>query len=153
LLNISSAIQNLYSGITNNTIESNTIVPPLLKLQESLYYFVWGVPTDGPTGYRNLGSNSSIKAYYATSTTNFWVDNFSLNANDKTDITNAVNLITSLNSNLGNNINLVLNNPDVQNLRNSLRGFGTLSSQLQAQQMALAVKLGQMGFQINQPTV
>jgi hypothetical protein len=159
LLNISSSIKQLYGDISGNIITSSTNVPPLLKLQESLYYFVNGVPENITVqGYKILGTANTIQAYYINETNNFWYNTFSLNNTEKTDITNALNLINSLNSNIGNNVNLVMNNPDVQNLRNSLLGFQNLNNSLLSAQLALASRLGGLGFtftftqQVNQPS-
>lgn len=146
LLNISNKVSQLYAGISGSTIANSTSDKPgrLLMLQESLYYFANGAPAlNSETGKYYLYSLPTVSAYRE-----FWTDNFDLIASDKADLTRANNLIKSLQSNASNNINLVMSNPQVRQLQNSLAGFKDLSLGLQQAQLNLVQKLALIGFKV-----
>lgn len=160
ILSMSSKLNTLYGTITFTTVELNGIstlhpvnpntVGALFKLQESLWYFADGLPnisstssSDGITYYQ---SYSNLAYWFPAS---FYTDNFDLTTTDQNDLTAALSLITNLNNNMGDNINMVINNPDVVNLKNSLGNFNDFNNSLIAAKNNFIFKLGLAGFKLS----
>ena len=161
VLSMSSKLDSLYGSLTPDTgvtitYNSNNINPinsssvgSLFKLQESLWYFAQGLPTisaigsDTNTYYRSWSSST----YWFSA--DFYTANFDLNSSDRNELNAALSLITNLNNNMGQQVNMVMANPDVQNLQASLGKFNNLSSGLSAAMNAMMYKLGSVGFVIS----
>lgn len=165
VLTMSTRLNNLYGTITFDTnvtisyggVNYNPVVPSsvgaLFNLQENLWYFADGLPlvsvdVSGATYYQSW-SNSAywfISSYYA--------DNFDLSASDKNDIDSAYQLIDSLNNNIANSVNIVMANPNIQDLQSSLSNFCTYSDNLTAAKENLIYKLASIGWKLSfRPTV
>lgn len=160
VLSMSSKLDSLYGSLTTNTgvtisYDSNIINPinsssagPLFNLQESLWFFAYGLPTISATGsdtntYYRSWSNS---AYWFSA--EFYSANFDLNSADRNELNAALSLITNLNNNMGQQVNMVMANPDVQNLQTSLGKFNVLNNGLSVAMNAMIYKLGVAGFVI-----
>jgi hypothetical protein len=164
LMRVTTQVQNLYGSaaqgtpisLTINQSTSNYYVASpsnkpgvLLMLQESLWYFADGLgatATDGEKTYVKFRSATNIVAEQTDY--NSW---FGLSTEDQANLDAALNLVNSLNSNLASNIQLVLNSPDVVNLKNTLNSFNSLTTGsygLQNARAQLAHNLGLLGFKI-----
>lgn len=163
VLSMSSKLDSLYGSLTPDTgvtinYESNTINPinsssvgSLFKLQESLWFFAYGLPTISATGSDTSDNNTyyrswSNSAYWFSA--DFYSANFDLNSADRNQLNAALSLITNLNNNMGQQVNMVMANPDVQNLQSSLGKFQNLNTSLSAAMNAMIYKLGMSGFVI-----
>lgn len=161
ILSMSSKLNSLYGNITLVTSvtishNSNTYNPvnpssvgALFKLQESLWYFAEGLPSVtavGSNGTTYYQSFSNSQYWFAES---FYVSNFNLSTSDQNDLSAALTLISNLNNNISDNVNMVINNPDVVNLQNSLNAFNGYNSNLQSAKNNLVYKLGLAGFKLS----
>ena len=163
ILSMSSKLNTLYGSITyitGVTINGNSSLHPvntdsvgaLFKLQESLWYFADGLPdtsaigNDSPTAITYYQSYSNTAYWFPAS---FYTSNFDLSSTDQNDLSAALSLITNLNNNMGDNINMVVNNPDVINLKNSLGNFQDYNAKLLLAKNNLVYKLGVAGFKLS----
>jgi archaellum component FlaC len=74
---------------------------------------------------------------------------FALTEKDQKDLDNAKALVTHLKDNLSKNIQIINNSTQLNDLKSSLTGFGSMSSNLLNAQLNLMQKLTLMGYKIN----